>query len=230
MPQPLTKAPSPLRSAVSLQRDGQRQRLAAEFRASAERERGSVTHEAPDATGAVILASGTYGGVDGPSGIYLGLAERLKESGINSIRLDYQQLNTLEGCVRDVQAALEVLASKDIERVVLVGWSFGGAVVANAAVTSKHVVGVAMIASQQHRAEAVAQISPRRLLLIHGTADTLLPADNSMALFAMAREPKELSLVRDADHFFTHHSSELTDTLFAWCSRLAGLNELVINE
>jgi uncharacterized protein len=217
-----SKAPSPLRSAGALQNGSERQRLAAEAQSAAERERGSITHEAPNATSAVILASGTYGGVDGPSGIYKRLAERLKESGITCIRLDYQNLHTVDGCVRDVSAVIEELRSKGVKRVVLVGWSFGGAVVANAAVASEDVVGVAMIASQKQRADVVAQLSPRPLLLLHGTADRILPDSNSLELFELAGEPKQLMVFPGADHFFEGHEAKLRAKLFAWCCDLAG--------
>ncbi len=48
--------------------------------------------------------------------------------------------------------------------------------------------------------EAVARIAPRPLLLIHGTADSLVPVEHAEHLFAAAGEPKELWLVPDADH------------------------------
>src|SRR5205807_4169970 len=48
--------------------------------------------------------------------------------------------------------------------------------------------------------DAVARISPRPLLLMHGRADSLLPYANSQQLYARAREPKELWLLDGADH------------------------------
>ncbi|HEX5691276.1 MAG TPA: alpha/beta hydrolase, partial [Roseiflexaceae bacterium] len=48
--------------------------------------------------------------------------------------------------------------------------------------------------------EAVATISPRPLLLIHGSSDTLIPASHAHELFAAAREPKELWMVEGAEH------------------------------
>jgi uncharacterized protein len=48
--------------------------------------------------------------------------------------------------------------------------------------------------------EAIAALSPRPLLLIHGDADSLIPVAHAHALFATAREPKELWIVPGAEH------------------------------
>jgi alpha-beta hydrolase superfamily lysophospholipase len=47
---------------------------------------------------------------------------------------------------------------------------------------------------------AVAALSPRPLLLIHGSADTLIPVSHAHELFAAAHEPKQLWLVEGAEH------------------------------
>ncbi|MSQ14561.1 MAG: alpha/beta fold hydrolase [Dehalococcoidia bacterium] len=46
----------------------------------------------------------------------------------------------------------------------------------------------------------VAKISPRPLLLIHGSDDSLIPSEESLELFASAGEPKELWIVEGAGH------------------------------
>ncbi|MBI3948131.1 MAG: alpha/beta hydrolase [Armatimonadetes bacterium] len=52
-------------------------------------------------------------------------------------------------------------------------------------------------------AARVAALSPRPLLIIHGTADGLVPHSQSRALFQAAREPKALWLVEGAGHVET---------------------------
>ena len=47
---------------------------------------------------------------------------------------------------------------------------------------------------------AVAAISPRPLLIIHGTQDTLIPVSHAYAMFEAARPPKELWLIEGAEH------------------------------
>ncbi|HJZ47631.1 MAG TPA: alpha/beta fold hydrolase [Roseiflexaceae bacterium] len=48
--------------------------------------------------------------------------------------------------------------------------------------------------------QAVAAISPRPLLLIHGGADSLIPVSHAHEFFATAREPKQCWIVEGADH------------------------------
>jgi uncharacterized protein len=48
--------------------------------------------------------------------------------------------------------------------------------------------------------EAVAAISPRPLLLIHGAADSLIPVSHAHELFDAAREPKQCWIVEGAEH------------------------------
>jgi uncharacterized protein len=48
--------------------------------------------------------------------------------------------------------------------------------------------------------EAVAAVSPRPLLLIHSSTDTLIPVAQAHQFFAAAREPKELWIVQGTEH------------------------------
>ena len=48
--------------------------------------------------------------------------------------------------------------------------------------------------------EAVAAVSPRPLLLIHGSGDSLIPVSHAHQLFEVAREPKELWIIPDVEH------------------------------
>ncbi len=49
---------------------------------------------------------------------------------------------------------------------------------------------------------SIAKISPRPLLIIHGTNDQLVPLSQAEKLFKAARNPKEKYYVKDADHTF----------------------------
>jgi len=50
--------------------------------------------------------------------------------------------------------------------------------------------------------EAIAKISPRPVLIVHGTKDVIVPAENAEALYKSARKPKKLRWIKEADHVF----------------------------
>jgi uncharacterized protein len=52
--------------------------------------------------------------------------------------------------------------------------------------------------------DAIGEISPRPLLVIHETGDSVVPADNSLRNYAAARLPKELWLVPGNQHGNAH--------------------------
>ena len=166
---------------------------------------------------AMVMVGGAGGDTTGPAGIYDELATRLQADGAEALRLEYRTPNQLDECVYDLLAGIEALGQRGVERVVLVGWSFGGAVVISAGAESDNVVGVATVASQSYGAEAVGELSPEKsLLLIHGTADRVLPYELSERLYARAGEPKELVLYPDDGHGVERHRPEMLEKLHEW--------------
>lgn len=163
------------------------------------------------------MVGGAGGDTIGPAGIYDKLATHLQSGGAEALRLEYRTPNQLDECVYDLLAGIEALGQRGGERMVLVGWSFGGAVVISAGAASDAVVGVATVASQTYGAEDVGELSPEKsLLLIHGTADGVLPYELSKRLYAQAGEPKELVLYPDDGHGVERHRSEVLKKLHEW--------------
>src|SRR5262249_22045891 len=120
-------------------------------------------------TGATVMVGGASGGLDGPADrIYVALAEALRARGISTLRVHYRLPGEFEECVLDVLGALSFLKGIGAERVVLVGHSFGGAVVIRAGGLAPIVTGVVAMSSQLHGTHEVAGLSPRPLLLVHG--------------------------------------------------------------
>lgn len=66
------------------------------------------------------------------------------------------------------------------------------------------------------------RISPRPLLLLHGTADEVVPAAHAQLLFDAAGEPKKMALVQGADHRFTCHRRQTWDIFFHWLRQMPG--------
>src|SRR5262249_49787946 len=66
--------------------------------------------------------------------------------------------------------------------------------------------------------DIVAQISPRRLVFLHSATDSVTPSEQSVELFLRARQPAELHLFAETDHFMlaegnTRVRAVLTDWL-----------------
>ncbi|KAF2277721.1 alpha/beta-hydrolase [Westerdykella ornata] len=181
---------------------------------------------------AAILLSGAGGGVTGPSSIYLSLAEKLASLHIPipTLRLDYRYPARTKYCVRDVLAALNFLQSTHgLDRFVLVGWSFGGAPVFTAAAQDARVVGCATVASQTAETEGIRRVSPRPVLLMHGTGDRTLSPACSERLYAMygggGKGERVLKLFEGDDHALTRNAGEAEKMLGEFVMRCAGVRE-----
>ena len=131
----------------------------------------------------IVWVGGARGGFEGPAGSMYKLLGDGLSPGITSIRLDYRQPNVLVECVMDTLAALSFLSGTGHTDVILVGHSFGGAVVIKAAPYSEVVKGVIALSSQTFGAGDVYQVSPSPILLVHGERDTVLSQESSSKVF-----------------------------------------------
>ncbi|MHB8577527.1 MAG: alpha/beta hydrolase [Dehalococcoidia bacterium] len=181
-----------------------------------------LLHPCEGGTAAAVFVSGASGGVDGPAEkIYERLAVALVGQGISSLRLDYRQPGEFDECVLDALGGLSFLRGIGAERVVLVGHSFGGAVAIKAGELSDRVCGVVAMSSQLYGTNAVANLAPRPLLLVHGMDDQVLEASASQIIYDRAAEPKELVLYEGAGHGLQSCHVELYDLLTEWIVRTA---------
>ena len=164
-----------------------------------------------------VWVGGAGGGLDGPArGLYPDACRRLQPLGVAGLRLHYRRPNFLQECVLDTLLGVEFLAHEGIERVALVGHSFGGAVVIAAGALSERVAAVVPMSTQTYGTDLAPRLAPRPLLLIHGTNDEVLPDACSRQVFARAGEPKELKLYRGARHGLDEVREELLDLLVSW--------------
>lgn len=164
----------------------------------------------------VIMVGDTEGGFTGPASVYPELAEELAQEGIASLRLDYRHPAVLEECMPDVLAAIEALADLGVERVALIGWSFGGAVAIWAGALSDRVAAVATVASQSYGTDMVDALAPRPLLLLHGNADRTLPPGSSRDIFRRAGQPKEIEIYPGANHGLDQVRDKMRERLAHW--------------
>ena len=164
----------------------------------------------------IVWVSGASGGFNGPAGgIYRLLGDKFSP-GITSLRVDYREPNNLIECVMDTLAAGSFLTGTGHTDTLLVGHSFGGAVVIKAAPFSESVKGVISLSSQTYGASEVADVSPRPLLLIHGEADTVLSPESSRRIFDWAQEPKELRLFPGTGHGLAESAEEIGGLVESW--------------
>jgi dienelactone hydrolase len=185
---------------------------------------------------AAILLSGARGGLVGPSSMYLAIGDRLAslDQGIPVLRLDYRFPARNKYCVQDVYAAMKML-EKDhaVSKFVLVGWSFGGAPVFTVGGSEKErVVGCATVASQMAEAGGIQYLSPRPLLLLHGTADETLSSAYSENLYR-AYGPtgdRKIHLFEDDDHALARNTAEAEDMLCKFVMKCAGMETETVED
>lgn len=68
--------------------------------------------------------------------------------------------------------------------------------------------------------DQVGNIAPRPLLLIHSANDSVTPTYESIEMFKRARQPAELHLLSDVDHFtFNEENPRLTRIVADWLER-----------
>ena len=75
-------------------------------------------------------------------------------------------------------------------------------------------------------AKMVRSLSPTSLLLVHGKADTRLPAFTSASIYRMAKQPKELVLYEGAEHSLEECRDELEQLLGDWIPTTLAAKEL----
>jgi pimeloyl-ACP methyl ester carboxylesterase len=176
-----------------------------------------IVHRAEESKLGVVWVCGARGGFGGPGpGTYMRLAEKFIGQGITSLRLDYRDPNNLPECVLDLMAGVAFFKGQDFEPVVVVGHSFGGAVVIAGGAAIAHIKGVVCLSSQTYGSDSVGQLSPRPLLLVHGKGDTRLPFSCSQQIYDRALEPKQLVLYDGAEHRLEECRDDLEQLLSDW--------------
>ncbi|PWC33108.1 dienelactone hydrolase family protein [Azospirillum sp. TSO35-2] len=171
---------------------------------SLETDRGPIEARYYPAAGANLAAlwvGGVGGGFDTPArGLYPRLCADLTTDGVASLRLRFRDPRDLEEAVYDVLCGLSFLGRQGIHHVALIGHSFGGAVVIQAAASNRGAVcTVITLATQGYGTEPVHDLSCP-ILLIHGEADEILPPSCSIHVHRKAHDPKKLVLVPGTGH------------------------------
>ncbi|PWC74088.1 dienelactone hydrolase family protein [Azospirillum sp. TSH64] len=185
-----------------------------------ETDRGPVQarfYPVPDGELAVLWVGGVGGGFDSPArGLYPRLSADFTADRVASLRLRFRDPRDLEEAVNDVLCGLSFLGQQGIHHVALVGHSFGGAVVIQAAASNRGAVcTVVTLATQGYGTDPVGDLSCP-VLLIHGEADEILPASCSIHVHRKAGEPKKLVLVPGTGHALEEASEAVCREVRDW--------------
>src|SRR5437763_2914493 len=168
-----------------------------------------LRHGDPDEV-TTVFVGGAVGGLSGPAG---GLYHRVA-SALGGVRLHYRKPGHMEDCLMDVLLIQHILHRRGIERLVLVGHSFGGAVAIGAgALLADACAGVVALSTQVPGTELVDRLAGTPILLIHGENDGVLPDLCSRNVYARAGEPKQLILLPGEGHVLEGAAQRLGDEL-----------------
>lgn len=179
----------------------------------------SNTHN--PASVAVVYVTGVGGGWGTPAiGLYPRLCCSLARIGIDGLRVRYRHPTDLLESVFDTLAGIAFLRKEHrIKAIGLVGHSFGGAVVIQAAVQASDIVSTLVtLATQSYGAAHV--ISKLKhgtsALMIHGSVDKVLPAYCSEEVYQKAHDPKQIVLCQGASHGLDEVSEEVYELVYDW--------------
>ncbi len=158
-----------------------------------------------------FFLGGAFGGLSGGGA---GAFQRLAKD-FGGVRIHYRLASRLDECIIDVMMVFRHLAaSNGLDRVALMGHSFGGGVAPAAGMMlGPKCAGVVAVAGQQVGTEFIDRLEGTPVLLIHGADDAHIPYRSAQRVFAQASEPKDMWLVPGGDHFMSGQGDALYDRL-----------------
>lgn len=172
--------------------------------------------EASGARAAALLVGGVGGGFDSPANnLYDRLGGELPFEGIAVLRVRYRNPTDLAGAVEDVQTGVAFLRAQGVERVGLVGHSFGGAVVVRAALAEPAVSTVVTLSTQLYGTGRAGALK-RPALLVHGTDDEILPPGCSVRLHELMGPDAQLRLFEGARHTLDGVADDVFALVHQW--------------
>ena len=184
----------------------------------------------------LLMLSGADGRLGGPAGLFTDLRRRIIASPslrILTVQMAYRHPGRMEDALTDVAATLQrVRDTYGVHSVVLLGWSFGGAVAVAAAgqdaLTHPHtqpgaVVGLVTLGTQTDGTACIRRLHESALscLFLHGGADAVLPDACSHELYGRYRgADKELLVYEGDDHACSRSRQAVLDKVDAWLHRV----------
>jgi hypothetical protein len=157
----------------------------------------------------IYCISGTYGGYDGPSGLY----SRLDPNNYNSNIIRIHTSKDLNLCVQQsVSVILEVNNRYNLP-IILIGWSQGGYTAINAIeelannnnmTIYKKIKCLIVISSKPEDTDFISLIENIKKYILCGRLDTSRRLNGAINMFEESKEPKELIIIEDGTHNFEY--------------------------
>lgn len=175
-------------------------------------------YAAEHADKAVVMVGGIGGGFDTPAkGLYPRLCTDLLDSGISSLRVRFRYPTDLAEAAMDVLVGIEFLKGEGITRFGLIGHSFGGAVIVQAAHNENTVKTIVTLSTQSLGISPISNLAEGvSVLLIHGDKDETLPSGSSVYAYSLAHEPKKLTIYEGTGHGLEEVSDEVYAEVTNW--------------
>ncbi|MFH2013041.1 MAG: alpha/beta fold hydrolase [Pseudomonadota bacterium] len=153
-----------------------------------------------------------YGG-NMHNNVVMGITDTLTKEGFTTLRFNFRGVNNSEGVygegieeVKDVKGAIDFISGTDqlkTSSIFLVGYSFGAMVGLQAAAEDnriKGLVGISPPVTMYDFTFLIKSYKPK--LLLFGDSDFVCPKEEMEKLFDSIQEPKVMSIISGADHFY----------------------------
>jgi alpha/beta superfamily hydrolase len=190
-----------------------------------ETSRGTVEckyYKAEEADKGIVLVGGMGGGFQTPAdSLYPRLGEYFKETGVSSLNIKFRETGNLSESVTDVLVGIEFLKSEGIRTFGLIGYSFGGAVVVQAAFNETDVKTLVLISTQSYGIDPISFLPKETsVFIIHGEEDEIIPPEIAVQVYEQAHEPKRVEIFdTKASHDLDEIANEIYIEVIDWITK-----------
>ena len=178
----------------------------------------------PSAQEGIIFVSGVDGGFIEPvDGIYTRMAETNLHNCVSSIFVSYRNPGELATSIEDATTAASYLRDRGISKMAIVGWSFGGAVIAHTATLIPQIMTIIGFSPQSLDTEPFSLLNAQQsLLLFHSTSDENVPFSSSQIIMDEAPSyiHKQLFPIDGADHHLTGTRAKIDPIVNDWINHM----------
>jgi uncharacterized protein len=201
-----------------------------EIQGPAGRLEARLDRPAGDAKAIVVMASPypKHGGTMQDKVVYQA-TQGFVRAGCAVLRFNYRSVGTSEGEfsdgpgeMDDYRAALDA-AAREFPALPIwaAGYSFGAYIALNAGASDPrvtHLIGIGVvIGDKDDKGDkydyAAVRATDKPKFLVHGGLDELSTAKSVRKFYGELKEPRELVVIDDADHYFDGHASEVADAI-----------------